>query len=84
MKTPWLAPAIVDHLVDVFQNLAEGGLHILLIEQKLGVATALAGRQLVMVGGEIVIETTAEQLSTDRELQQRYLGIETLAAHDAG
>lgn len=79
-----LAPAIVDHLVDVFQNLAEGGLHILLIEQKLGVATALAGRQLVMVGGEIVIETTAEQLSTDRELQQRYLGIETLAAHDAG
>jgi branched-chain amino acid transport system ATP-binding protein len=79
-----LAPAIVDHLVDVFQNLAEGGLHVLLIEQKLGVATALAGRQLVMVGGEIVIETTAEQLSTDRELQQRYLGIETLAAHDAG
>jgi len=78
-----LAPAIVDHLVDVFRHLAEDGLHILLIEQKLGVATALARRQLVMVGGEIVTETTAEQLSADRELQQRYLGIETLAAHES-
>jgi len=78
-----LAPTIVDHLVDVFRNLAEDGLHILLIEQKLGVATALAERQLVMVGGEIVTETTAAQLSADREMQQRYLGIETLAARDA-
>jgi len=78
-----LAPTIVDHLVDVFRNLAEGGLHVLLIEQKLGVATALAERQLVMVGGEIVTETTAAQLSADREMQQRYLGIETLAARDA-
>jgi branched-chain amino acid transport system ATP-binding protein len=79
-----LSPAIVHHLVDVFLDLAKGGLHVLLVEQKLGVATALATRQLVMVGGEIVTETTAEQLSADRDLQQRYLGIETLAARDAG
>ncbi len=75
-----LAPTIVDHLVDVFQHLAEDGMHILLVEQKIGVAVALAKRQLVMVGGQIVIETTADQLSSDRKMQQRYLGIETLAA----
>jgi branched-chain amino acid transport system ATP-binding protein len=79
-----LAPTIVDHLVEVFLRLAERGLSILVIEQKLAVATALASRQLVMVGGQIVLETTGEQLSTDPEMQQRYLGIETLATHDAG
>jgi branched-chain amino acid transport system ATP-binding protein len=78
-----LAPTIVHHLVEVFLKLAESGLHILLVEQKLGVATALANRQLVMVGGQIVAETTAKQLSEDREMQQRYLGIETLTAEHA-
>jgi branched-chain amino acid transport system ATP-binding protein len=74
-----LAPTIVDQLVDVFLHLAERGLHILLVEQKLNVATSLAQRQLVMVGGQIVLETTAAELEGDRELQRRYLGIETLA-----
>jgi branched-chain amino acid transport system ATP-binding protein len=78
-----LAPTIVDHLVDVFRQLGEGGMHIFLVEQKLGVATALAERQLVMVGGQIVTETTAAQLSSDRAMQQRFLGIETLAARHA-
>ena len=53
-----LAPAIVDMMVDVFKKLEEEGLAILLIEQKLDVATSLADRQLVMVGGEIALETT--------------------------
>jgi branched-chain amino acid transport system ATP-binding protein len=78
-----LAPTIVHHLVEVFHRLAASGLHILLVEQKLGVATALANRQLVMVGGQIVAETTAKQLSEDREMQQRYLGIETMTADHA-
>ena len=37
-----LAPAIVDSLVETFRNLLEDGLAILLIEQKLDVATSLA------------------------------------------
>ena len=58
-----LAPAIVDMMVDVFKKLEEEGLAILLIEQKLDVATSLAERQLVMVGGEIALETTAPSWS---------------------
>ncbi len=73
-----LAPTIVDQLVGVFHQLAERGLHILLIEQKLNVATTLAERQLIMVGGQIVLETTAAELERDHDLQRRYLGIETL------
>ena len=74
-----LAPAIVDNLVDTFQKLEQDGLAILLIEQNLGVAISLAKRQLVMVGGEIAVETTAEVLEGDVELQRRYLGVEPLA-----
>jgi branched-chain amino acid transport system ATP-binding protein len=74
-----LAPAIVDQLVDTFQQLEREGLAILLVEQNLGVAVSIAKRQLVMVGGEIAAETTAEVLESDVELQRRYLGVEPLA-----
>ena len=74
-----LAPAIVDSLVETFRNLLEDGLAILLIEQKLDVATSLAERQLVMVGGEIALETTAAELENDPEMQRRFLGVEPVA-----
>jgi branched-chain amino acid transport system ATP-binding protein len=74
-----LAPTIVDTLVDTFKQLAEDGLAILLVEQNLGVATSIAERQLVMVGGEIALETTAAELSADADMQRRFLGVEPLA-----
>jgi len=74
-----LAPAIIEMLIATFRKLEEEGLRILLIEQNLGVATSLAERQLVMVGGEIAAETTASELTGDPELQRRYLGVEPVA-----
>jgi branched-chain amino acid transport system ATP-binding protein len=74
-----LAPAIIENLIAVFRQLEADGLRILLIEQNLGVATSLATRQLIMLGGEIATETTADQLAGDPELQRRYLGVEPLA-----
>jgi branched-chain amino acid transport system ATP-binding protein len=74
-----LAPAIVDTMVETFKKLEEEGLAILLIEQKLDVATSLAERQLVMVGGEIALETTAAELDRDAEMQRRFLGVEPVA-----
>jgi branched-chain amino acid transport system ATP-binding protein len=74
-----LAPAIIEMLIETFRKLEQEGLRILLIEQNLGVATSLAERQLVMVGGEIAAETTAAQLTGDPELQRRYLGVEPVA-----
>jgi len=74
-----LAPAIVDAMVEAFKTLEEEGLAILLIEQKLDVATSLANRQLVMVGGEIALETTATELERDTEMQRRFLGVEPVA-----
>jgi branched-chain amino acid transport system ATP-binding protein len=74
-----LAPAVIEGLIETFKHLEEEGLAILLIEQNLGVATALAERQLVMIGGSIAAETTATQLGGDPDLQRRYLGVEPLA-----
>jgi branched-chain amino acid transport system ATP-binding protein len=76
-----LAPAIIEQLIEKFKALEEEGLAILVIEQNLGMATAIAERQLVMVAGSIAAETTAAALSTDMELQRRYLGVEPLAEH---
>jgi branched-chain amino acid transport system ATP-binding protein len=74
-----LAPTIVDVLIETVRNLEEEGLAILLIEQKLDVATSIASRQLVMVGGEIALETSAEELGRDAEMQRRFLGVEPVA-----
>ena len=76
-----LAPTIIEHLIETFRTLEEEGLAILLIEQNLGMATAIAERQLVMVAGSIAAETTAAELSASAELQRRYLGVEPLAEH---
>jgi len=74
-----LAPTIVEGLIATFKALEQEGLSILLIEQNLGVATSLAERQLVMVGGRIAAETTAAALIDDADAQRRYLGVEPLA-----
>ncbi len=74
-----LAPAVIESLIETFKLLEEQGLALLLIEQNLGVATSLAERQLVMIGGSIAAETTSAQLAGDPELQRRYLGVEPLA-----
>jgi branched-chain amino acid transport system ATP-binding protein len=71
-----LAPTVIETLIETFRGLAAGGLAILVVEQNLAMATAMAERQLVMVAGRIFAETTAAQLIADPELQRRYLGVE--------
>ena len=71
-----LAPAIIETLIETFQGLSREGLAILVVEQNLAVATAMAERQLVMVAGKISAETTAAELAADPDLQRRFLGVE--------
>jgi branched-chain amino acid transport system ATP-binding protein len=71
-----LAPAIIETLIETFRALASDGLAILVVEQNLAVATAMAERQLVMVAGRIFAETTAAELVADPDLQRRFLGVE--------
>ena len=70
-----LAPIIIRELVEAIQTLVKGGMGLLIVEQNLGVATALAERQLVMATGRIVAETTGKALMNDPSAQRLYLGI---------
>jgi len=71
-----LAPTIVDTLIDAVRHLVNEGVSVLVVEQNLRAATEMAERQLVMVSGRIEIETTASALTSDPELQRRYLGVD--------
>jgi branched-chain amino acid transport system ATP-binding protein len=72
----------VDVLVDAVHHLVSEGTAVLVVEQKLRAATAMAERQLVMVSGHIAAESTATELLADPDLQRRYLGVGS--AVDAG
>lgn len=71
-----LAPKIVDTLIDVVHQLVDEGHAVLVVEQNLRAATAMAERQLVMVAGRIEAESTAEELRASADLQRQYLGVE--------
>ena len=74
--TEGLAPVIVEQVAQALRELAaEGEIAVLLIEQNLGVALAVADRIGVMVNGRIAQEMPAAQLAADRELQERLLGV---------
>jgi branched-chain amino acid transport system ATP-binding protein len=75
-----LAPAVIGQLADTLKRLEQEGIAILLIEQNLGLAVAVARRQVVMVSGRLAAETTAQELSVSADLQRRFLGVEPLAS----
>ncbi len=70
-----LAPSIIDHLLETLQRLSREGIGMLIVEQKLSVAAALANHVLVMVAGRIALETTSTALLADEETRRRYLGV---------
>jgi branched-chain amino acid transport system ATP-binding protein len=74
-----LAPTVVETLVETITDLATAGVGLLVVEQNLGLATAVAERVIVMVSGAIATETTSAQLLADPEQQKRFLGVEPLA-----
>ena len=74
--TEGLAPLIVAQLEELLSSLAaEGDVAILLIEQNIGVATAISEDVAIMVNGRISRVIPASQLAADRALQQRLLGV---------
>ncbi|WP_292856335.1 ABC transporter permease [Mesorhizobium sp.] len=74
--TEGLAPVIVDQVERMLVDLAaEGEMAVLVIEQNIGVATAVSNQVAIMVNGRINRLMDARALAADRELQQRLLGV---------
>jgi uncharacterized protein (UPF0261 family)/ABC-type branched-subunit amino acid transport system ATPase component len=74
--TEGLAPVIVAQVDDILVRLAEDGeIAVLVIEQNIGVATAVADTVAIMVNGRINRLIDSRELAGDRELQERLLGV---------
>ena len=74
-----LAPAVVDQLYDALYKLHEEGLTLLLAEQSIPLALAIADYAYVLQSGRTVLEGTAESLEANEQVQEIYLGIKTSA-----
>jgi uncharacterized protein (UPF0261 family)/ABC-type branched-subunit amino acid transport system ATPase component len=74
--TEGLAPVIVAQVEEMLVRLGdEGDISVLVIEQNIGVATAISKNVAIMVNGRINRIIDSGRLSADRELQQRLLGV---------
>ena len=79
--TEGLAPLMVELIVRTLKEmLADGSVALLLVEQNLAVALDVADSVAVMVNGRIEQVLPSAQLSGDKALQQRLLGVSAGAA----
>ncbi|HEY1092307.1 MAG TPA: ABC transporter ATP-binding protein [Burkholderiaceae bacterium] len=70
-----LAPLIVRELMKVCRELAAAGLTIVLVEQNLAAALALAQRVYIINNGHIVHEDLAREIKADPQVLKRHLGL---------
>jgi len=71
-----LAPLLVDELMQCLAKLNKDGLTMLLVEQNVYAALAIAQRGYVLEAGELVLEGTAQELRENSNLRRSYLGDE--------
>ena len=69
-----LAPIMVERIFDVVRLVAQQGVAVLLVEQNVRQALALATRGYVMESGRIVLHDTAANLLQDPRVAEAYLG----------
>ncbi|MEZ5844113.1 MAG: ABC transporter ATP-binding protein [Hyphomicrobiaceae bacterium] len=69
-----LAPRVVDEMIQAIRELNRRGLAILLVEQNVGVAGALAERAHILANGEISFMTSGATLASDPQVIRSYLG----------
>jgi branched-chain amino acid transport system ATP-binding protein len=70
-----LAPVMVQHLEHIIAKLKHQGLAILLVEQNLYCALAVADRVYVLETGKVVREAQAGELTADPQSLVRFLGV---------
>ncbi|MFB6221828.1 MAG: ABC transporter ATP-binding protein [Halolamina sp.] len=75
--TEGLAPVIVEQVQTLIDTLNNEGLTVLLVEQNVRVAMALADRHYILDKGEVVYTGTSDQLAADEAVLDRHLGVST-------
>jgi branched-chain amino acid transport system ATP-binding protein len=73
--TEGLSPMMVEHVGSLLTRIAERGISILLVEQKLTIALKICQRLYVMGHGHMVFEGTAKQLMDDAAIRKEWLEV---------
>jgi len=70
-----LAPVIVDRITDILDEVRKRGVTLLLVEQNLSMAMALADRVVILSQGRIVFAGHPQELRDDPALMRVHLGV---------
>jgi branched-chain amino acid transport system ATP-binding protein len=70
-----LAPVIVEDLLERCRQLTKAGATVVIVEQNVRAALALAGRVYILNNGHKVFEGTPSALHANSDLASRYLGL---------
>ena len=68
-----LSPLFVEEVFEIIQELRDGGMTILLVEQNAGMALEIADYAYALETGKIVIEGTGEEMMRNEEVRKAYL-----------
>jgi branched-chain amino acid transport system ATP-binding protein len=70
-----LAPAIINNMIDAFEQLKASGVTIVLVEQNMHFAKRLGDSVAVMGNGVVVHAGSMQALADDEALQHSLLGL---------
>ncbi len=70
-----LAPIVVEEMFEIIADVAKQGVSILLVEQNLAQALAVADRGYVMENGRVVLSGSSEELMNNDAVRSAYLGV---------
>jgi branched-chain amino acid transport system ATP-binding protein len=70
-----LAPMVKDEVFERIKDVYQTGVTIILVEQDVGLALALARRNYVLSQGKVIFEGTSEALQGDDRIRKSYLGL---------
>ena len=73
--TEGLAPLVRAEIYKSIDSLKAGGMAILLIDKDVRALTRIADRHYVLEKGRVVWKGTSSELSENRDIQHRYLGV---------
>ncbi|HXA94760.1 MAG TPA: ATP-binding cassette domain-containing protein, partial [Candidatus Dormibacteraeota bacterium] len=70
-----IAPVLVQRIFETVAGINRDGVTILLVEQNVRRALALAHRAVALENGRVVLEGPARELLADERLKKAYLGL---------
>ena len=71
-----LSPLLTTEVFKALAEIRDAGVSILIVEQNVSRALALAHRAMVLTHGEITLEGSARELATDPRVMASYMGQE--------